>query len=263
MDLSDARQGFQKRHGYWSDDLEALLNQDPRYFDAYDHLLQVTQKRGSLTRGEQELIALAVNVQVTHLNRQASAVHIASARAAGVPESQILETIQLAASLGTHSILIGAPILQEVLEARGEAPELHEVYPDQVRQELKERFQRDRKYWSPLWDTVLAHSPEYFEAYLGLSSIPWLHGTLEDSFRELIYIAIDVCTTHLFESGIRVHSAKALDYGATPAQIIDVMTIASCIGMQTTLLGAGLLADLPDQHSPRPPASSPEESERP
>lgn len=246
MDPTQARRAFEARHGWWTPELDALLSVDPHYFECYDRLLGVAARRGSLSAQQRELIALAVNIQVTHLNSAASAVHLAAARAAGASEEHILETIQLAASLGTHSILVGAPLLHEVLEERGEAPDLGEVERDPRRQALKERFLLDRKYWSPLWDVVLAYSPEYFEAYLDLSSVPWLHGSLEESFRELVYVAIDVCTTHLFASGIKLHSAKAIERGATPDQVIDVMTIASIIGIQTTLTGARLMtADAP------------------
>ena len=50
-------------------------------------------------------------------------------------------------------------------------------------------------------------------------------------------MAIDVVTTHLFASGIRVHVRKAIEYGATPDQVVDVITIASNIGAHSTLMG--------------------------
>jgi alkylhydroperoxidase/carboxymuconolactone decarboxylase family protein YurZ len=55
-------------------------------------------------------------------------------------------------------------------------------------------------------------------------------------------VAIDVVTTHLFTAGIEVHTAQAVRYGATPDQIIDVMTLASEIGIDTTLMGASQLS---------------------
>ncbi|WP_139006482.1 carboxymuconolactone decarboxylase family protein [Arthrobacter crystallopoietes] len=235
------RRDFEASHGYWSNDLEDLLLADPPYFRAYDRLLRVTSTRGHLTPRERELICVAVSSQVTYLNRAATSHHIRQAKRLGASDEVIVETLQLAASLGVHSMLVGVPIAHEVFEELGVSAVVSDEELDGYRRALKDRFITDRKYWTPHWDLVLAYTPEYFEAYLDLSSIPWNHGTLSDSFKELIYVAIDVVTTHLFTTGIRTHTKKALAYGATPEQVIDVMTIASNIGIDTVLAGVSLM----------------------
>lgn len=234
-----AREAFVAEHGYWNEELDALAQADPRYLGAYDQLLRVASRRGSLTARQRELICVAVNAQVTYLNPVYTRHHLRQAREFGATEAEVVETLQLASALGVHSMLVGVPIAHEVFEEMGVAVELAEDELDGRRQELKEAFIRERKYWSPFWDTVLAYTPEYFEAYLGLSRIPWVHGALEEWFKELIYVAIDVVTTHLFTEGIRVHIGKAIEYGATPDQVIDVITLASNIGIHTTLMGVG------------------------
>jgi AhpD family alkylhydroperoxidase len=231
------RSGFESAHGYWSTDLEDLLLTDPRYFRAYDRLLRVTSARGNLTPKERELICIAVTSQVTYLNRAAISHHIRQAKRLGASSEEIAETLQLAASLGVHSMLVGVPIAHEVFEELGVSMSVSDEEPDAYRHDLKERFIRHRKYWTPHWDLVLAYTPEYFEAYLDLSSIPWNHGPLSETFKELIFVAIDVVTTHLFTPGIRTHTKKALEYGATPEQVIDVMSIASNIGVEAVLAG--------------------------
>ncbi|GAA2093290.1 MULTISPECIES: carboxymuconolactone decarboxylase family protein [Brevibacterium] len=237
----ELRREFESAHGHWSEELDALLAADPRYFAAYDRLLRVTAHRGALTARERELIAVAVNAQVTYLHPAATQLHIAQALRAGASEAEVMETLQLAASLGTHSMLVGVPLAHEVFARLGVAEQVADEPAQTRHRALKERFIRERRYWSPGWDTVLAYTPEYFEAYLDVSSIPWNHGELPDWFRELVYVAIDVATTHLFTAGISVHTEKALQYGASPAQVIDVMTIASSIGIDTTLMGARAL----------------------
>ena len=237
------RESFEEIHGFWNSDLDNLLKLDPSYFESYDRLLQVTSSRSSLTPAQRELICISVNAQVTYLNSMATQHHIRQAIHAGASTEEIAETIMLAASLGTHSMLVGLPIAHEVFEELGVAAKVSEVPADERRRELKARFIRNRKYWSESWDTVLAYSPEYFEAYLELSSIPWEQGPLDDFMKELIYIAIDVATTHLFVPGIRTHVKKAIEYGANPDQIVDVMTLASNIGIHTTLAGASALEE--------------------
>lgn len=248
-DRSEVRKAFEATHEYWSDALDDLLNADPRYFAAYDRLLQVTQKRGNLTAAQRELICVAVNAQVTYLHEGHSRHHIREALRAGATQEEVGETLQLAASLGIHSMLVGVPVAHEVFEELGVAASTEEL--DEQRTALKQRFIDEKKYWSPLWDTVLAYTPEYFEAYLDLSGLAWTHGVLEPWFKELVYVAIDVTTTHLFTAGIKTHAAQAIRYGATPDQVIDVMSLASDIGIHTTLMGVSQIPAGPTRDSAR------------
>lgn len=237
------RAAFENAHGYWNAELEELLRADPQYVAAYDRLLRVTADRGHLSPVERELVCVAVNAQVTYLNPTYTRHHVRQARALGATEAEVLETLQLGASLGVHSMLVGLPLAHEVFESMGVAVQPDDA-DDEHRHALKDDFIRERKYWAPAWDTVLAYTPEYFEAYLGLSRIPWVDGVLDEWFKELVYVAIDVVTTHLFTAGITTHVRKAVEYGATPDQVVDVITIASNIGIHTTLMGASELASV-------------------
>ncbi len=59
-------------------------------------------------------------------------------------------------------------------------------------EQLKEQFIKDRGYWSEgIWEPVLKLDPDFFEAYLNFSAIPWRNGTLPPKIKELIYVAID------------------------------------------------------------------------
>jgi alkylhydroperoxidase/carboxymuconolactone decarboxylase family protein YurZ len=83
--------------------------------------------------------------------------------------------------------------------------------------------------------------PDYFEAYLNFSSIPWTKGVLPPKVKELIYIAIDASTTHLYEPGIRQHVANALKYGATKEEILEVLELTSVLGVHTCTVGIPVL----------------------
>ena len=240
---SEARSAFEEAHGYWTDGLDDLLNADPRYFAAYDRLLRVTTTRGNLSAKQKELICVAVNAQVTYLHHEHTRHHIREALRCGATQEEVGETLQLAASLGIHSMLVGVPIAHEVFGELGVASATDAL--DERRSALKQRFIDEKKYWSPHWDTVLAYTPEYFEAYLDLSGLAWTHGVLDAWFKELVYVAIDVATTHLFTAGIKTHAAQAIRYGATPGQVIDVMTLASDIGIHTTLMGVSQIPAAP------------------
>jgi alkylhydroperoxidase/carboxymuconolactone decarboxylase family protein YurZ len=62
--------------------------------------------------------------------------------------------------------------------------------------------------------------------------------------REFVYIAFDTSSTHLYRVGLKLHIENALGYGATPQQILEVMEIASVIGIHTVTTGAPILREL-------------------
>jgi len=114
---------------------------------------------------------------------------------------------------------------------------------DEKKQKLKEEFTSARGYWSPIWDDILEATPEFFEAYMKFSSVPWKTGTLSPKVRELIYIAIDSSTTHMYEPGLKVHIRNALKYGATKAEIMEVYQLTSVLGIHTVTTGLPVLLD--------------------
>lgn len=109
--------------------------------------------------------------------------------------------------------------------------------------ELREQFRTERGYWSPIWEGLLQLDPEFFEAYLNFSAVPWRKGVLEPKVRELIYTAIDASTTHLYEPGLRIHIRNALRYGATKEEIMEVLELTSVLGIHTCTLGVPVLIE--------------------
>jgi alkylhydroperoxidase/carboxymuconolactone decarboxylase family protein YurZ len=114
---------------------------------------------------------------------------------------------------------------------------------DERRKALKERFIKERGYWSELWDDVLKLDPDFFEAYLNFSAIPWRKGVLPPKIKEFIYIAIDAATTHLYTPGLRVHIRNALKYGATVEEIMEVFELVSVLGIHTCTTGVPILME--------------------
>lgn len=109
--------------------------------------------------------------------------------------------------------------------------------------ELREQFVSERGYWAPFWEGLLTMDPEFFEAYLNFSAVPWRHGVLEPKVKELIYTAIDASTTHLYEPGLRQHIRNALGYGATKEEIMEVLELTSVLGIHTCTLGMPVLME--------------------
>lgn len=110
--------------------------------------------------------------------------------------------------------------------------------------QLKERFIKERGYWSEgLWANVLRLDEDYFEAYLNFSSVPWKKGVLPPKVKELIYIAVDAATTHLYEPGLRLHIINALKYGATKEEIMEVFELISVMGVHSCTVGVPILME--------------------
>ena len=153
-----------------------------------------------------------------------------------------MEVYQLTSVLGMHTCTLGVPVLKDEFQKAGRANEFNIVLSDRQTR-LKEQFIGNRGYWSEFWDDVLALAPDYFEAYLNFSSVPWKHGVLEPKIKEFIYISIDVATTHLYEPGLRIHIKNALKYGATKEEIVEVYQLVSVLGMHTCSMGVPVLID--------------------
>jgi len=82
-----------------------------------------------------------------------------------------------------------------------------------------------------------------FDAYTEFSSHPWRTGHLSPLEKELVYIAFDTSSTHLYKVGLKLHIENALGYGATPEQILEVMEVAVLIGMKAVTVGAPILQE--------------------
>jgi alkylhydroperoxidase/carboxymuconolactone decarboxylase family protein YurZ len=167
--------------------------------------------------------------------------HIGAALKLGASPQEIMEVLELSATLGIHAMNIGVPILVEVLEEKGIRTGPQPL--DRRQQEIKDEFTKTRGYWHGFWDEMLELDPELFEAYTEFSSHPWRHGTLDPKTKEFIYIAFDTAATHLYVKGLKLHIENAVGYGATAGEILEVMEIASVLGIHAVTSAAPILAE--------------------
>ena len=114
---------------------------------------------------------------------------------------------------------------------------------DARQQALQRDFQARRGYWTGWLDGVLRLSPDFFAAFTAFTGAPWAHGPLPGKVKEFVYIAIDAAITHLYQPGLRKHMGDAMRQGATPAEIMEVLQLASCIGLLSSTTGAPFLLD--------------------
>ncbi|MFK7937735.1 MAG: carboxymuconolactone decarboxylase family protein [Roseovarius sp.] len=103
--------------------------------------------------------------------------------------------------------------------------------------------QRQTDDWNPVWDMMAEMDPEYLEAFLAFRAVPQKQGPLPQKTKELIMIAINAATTHLWAPGVRRHMQNALREGATQAEIMEVLQLTSIMGVHSVTLGAPILAE--------------------
>ena len=232
---------FIEVRGTWGDTWETILRLDPDFLLGYLNFSAVPWRQNHLPDKVKELIYIAVDANATHMYLPGVRQHVKAALAAGATGAEIMEVLELAATLGIHAMNIGVPILVEVLEEEGlrSGPA-----PLNARQgEIKAEFIKSRGYWHEFWDEMLELDPELLAAYTEFSSVPWRTGTLEPKVKEFVYIAFDTAATHLYTKGLKAHIRNAIGYGATPQEILEIMEIASVLGIHAVTTGAPILAE--------------------
>ena len=234
------RDQFIEARGYWNAMWEGLLELDEDFFEAYTNFSSVPWRKGPLDPKIKEFIYIAVDAAATHLYEPGIRLHVKQALSYGATAQEIMEVLELTATLGIHACTIGVPILLEELEASGQTLS-HEF--DERQLELRADFERKRGYWNDFWNEMLILDADFFESYIHFSSVPWLSGPLEPKVKELIYTAFDVSATHLYVSGLRQHIRNALDYGATREEVLEVIELASVIGIHSCTVGVPILLE--------------------
>jgi len=232
---------FIKERRTWGPQWEAVLRLDPEFLKAYTEFSSVPWRKNHLDDKTKELMYIAVDAAATHLFLPGLRDHIRAALRAGATAQEVMEVLELTSTLGIHAMNIGVPVLVEVLVEKGlrtgPAP------LDEYQEAVKAEFTKTRGYWHQFWDEMLELDPELFAAYTEFSSVPWRSGTLPPKIKEFVYIAFDTAATHLYVKGLKLHIENAIGYGATPQEILEVMEIASVLGMHTAMTAAPILID--------------------
>jgi alkylhydroperoxidase/carboxymuconolactone decarboxylase family protein YurZ len=225
----------------WGPEWEAVLGLDPDFMRAYSEFSAVPWRKNHLDDKTKEFMYIAVDAAATHLYVPGIRQHIRAALKAGASPHEVMEVLELTSTLGIHAMNIGVPVLVEVLVEKGlrSGPSPLSDYQESV----KADFTKTRGYWHQFWDEMLELDPELFAAYTEFSSVPWRSGTLPPKVKEFVYIAFDTAATHLYVKGLKLHIENALGYGATAQEILEVMEIASVLGMHATLTAAPILAE--------------------
>jgi alkylhydroperoxidase/carboxymuconolactone decarboxylase family protein YurZ len=237
----ELRQRFIDARGFWNSTWESLLELDASFFEAFLDFSAVPWRKGALEPKIKEFIYIAVDAAGTGPYEPGLRQHIRKAIEYGATKEELLEVLELTSTLGIHACNIGVPLLLDVLRQAGKRTDAPPLTERQER--LKTDFEANRGYWHEFWDGLLELDPDFFEAYLEFSSVPWKHGVLEPKVKEFIYTAFDVAATHLYVPGLRLHLENAVGLGATAEELMELFEIASVLGMRACAIGVPILLE--------------------
>jgi alkylhydroperoxidase/carboxymuconolactone decarboxylase family protein YurZ len=232
---------FIEVRGTWSQTWEDILVLDAEFLATYLEFSAVPFRKNHLDDITKEYVFIAVNAAATHMYAPGVRQHIRTALRLGAPPSEIMEVLELTATLGIHAMNIGVPLLVQVLQEKGLRTGPAPLDAEQER--IKADFTLKRGYWHTFWDEMLELDPEVFEAYTNFSAHPWTSGTLSPKVKEFVYIAFDTAATHLYVPGLKAHIENAVGYGATPQEILEIMEIASVLGIHAVTTAAPVLRE--------------------
>lgn len=236
----ERKKAFIKEQGYWNNVWDDLLQLDEEFFEVYSHFTSVPWKAGVLDPKIKELINVAISSSPTHLSAPATRIHIQNALRLGATRAEILEVLEIVCILGMHTCAVGIPLMVEEADA---VDSTKSVQLTEKQEHLKAEFIEQMGYWTDFRQVLLHMDEYYFEAYFNFLTSPWKKGILEPKVIELIYMAIDSSTTHLYVKGIQVHLKNAKKYGATKAEILEVLQLTSSLGFNTLLMGIPILLE--------------------
>lgn len=237
-DRESIKEQFIEDVGYWNNAYDVWLDLDPDSFDIFRAFASRPWNTDHLDPKEKALIHLGLRAAVTQGYPEGIRFYIQLALDEGATVAEVKEVFELVAPLGIHATMEG----MEVVEEETDFPEKTEAERDEMEQ-IKQQFEEDRGYWSEIWGPTLRADYKFLDMYTRLSAYPHNEGVLDPKLHELIWIAIDASTTHLYMPGMRNHVRNAIDYGATAEELVELIELVSQQGYDTMIQALPILKE--------------------
>lgn len=113
------KRAWQERRGFWSEARFERMAVDPGHFEAYLDASAYPWEHGVLDPKLKELVYVAIDSSPTHLFETGLALHVENALDRGATREEVVETFQIAGSIGLHSVRDVMPIVAEEARQRG------------------------------------------------------------------------------------------------------------------------------------------------
>ncbi|MCY1283124.1 hypothetical protein D9M68_351740 [compost metagenome] len=97
--------------------------------------------------------------------------------------------------------------------------------------------------WNKGWDSFAQLDPEWTEQFLQAAQLPVSRGLIDPKTYEFLAIAVNASCTHMYSPGVRRHTRKALQLGASPEEVLGVLESVAMLGIHSCSLGAPILLE--------------------
>lgn len=243
VDREVLKQAVIAERGYWHPFHEGLLQMSPDFLRAYLDFVAAPWKSGHLEPKVREFVYIAIDGSVTHLYERGLRRHIERSLELGATQEEVLQVIELTCSMGLNTHELGMSVLLDEMKRASPAvgAEIAQLTPPEQR--LKDEYIAVVGHWPDCGDAVLEFAPGFIGGFLRFRSVAWNAGPLEPKVKEFIGLAINAAPTSLHEAGVRGHIRRALQHGATPEEISEVLQLASAIAIHTCTVAVPALVE--------------------
>jgi alkylhydroperoxidase/carboxymuconolactone decarboxylase family protein YurZ len=100
---------------------------------------------------------------------------------------------------------------------------------------------------TPAMNALAKLDPDFMHGFVQFYNACTAKNALDGKTRELIFVAIDAATTHLYNTGTLFHIQQARKQGATVEEILEVLEIVTLLGVHSMSEGIPLLLQALDE----------------
>ena len=222
----------------------ALERLDPAFASVVEDLVGHPYRHGTLDPVVRALVVLASEAVIPEADEPRLERTIKLALADGASTAEVLCTLEIACSIGLHTVSVGLPILLEEMAAVGLSVGEETPRQRKLQRALETSGPRPRPLNS-IYAAILRMDPDYFERRVRFIDLPWERDdVLDPEVKHLLSIAIDAVSPQHYVDGLRKHVREALQIGVSPAAILEVLQLASVTGLRTLDVGLAVLQRL-------------------
>jgi len=236
----DVKRRFIERRGFWHASLDPFLDLNPHLLDAYLEFSTLVSTKGALQPKEREFIYIAIDCNASHLYEAGLRLHIQAAFERGATPSELRQVLQLVSLIGFESIFEGVRHLEEELAESGK-PAFHADSEDATA--VRNRYLSNVGHWSHGLERTLAADPRIVARLADMEVAVRQAGPIPPRMQALIRLAVAMSPTRLDRQSGRYAMREAIAAGASAQEILQVIELASVVGLHSCTFGAPILAD--------------------
>lgn len=188
------------------------------YAGALDAFLAEIDAASAVPARYRHLILAAIYSAPTTRDFEAAGRAMAAAIENGASEAEALQAVLLATLIGIHPLIDYLGLALDPSDA-AQAPTADDNADSAYWDDFERGFPGFRKSIETAW-------PELWARFNAVSLAAWKAGTIPAAWKELIFVAANVSTTHMYGRGAAWHIGKAKQYGATQAEVAGVLALA-------------------------------------